>query len=391
MSRVLAWAMWALTLALLVAIVPVSSHDPKSFSSPGGVAVGLAVIAFILVFASVGLVVALKRPANAIGWTLGLAAMAYALASLANVYADWAFLVRHGDLPGATLAAWLTAWVWNVALGPGAIFPLLLFPDGRLPSRRWRPVLWLAVAAIVLMAVSAALAPGRLGPYPVDNPVGVAGAASLLSFLGAVGTAGLVATFLAVMVSFVRRFRRAHGQEREQLKWLTYAAAVIVVAGLGSAALVDPISTDTSNAIQSLALTTYPIALGVAMLRYRLYDIDVVINRTLVYAGLTATLAGAYLGLVLLLQLALNPVTSGSSLAVAISTLGVAALFRRARARIQATVDRRFYRRKYDAARTLEDFSARLREQVDLDALGGELRAVVSDTMQPTHVSLWLR
>jgi hypothetical protein len=392
MRRALAWSQWALTLLLLAAIVPVSSHDPKSFSGAGGVAVGLAVVLFILVFATVGLVVALKRPENPIGWALGFAGAAYALASLANVYADWAFLARHGDLPGATFAAWLTQWVWNLAIGPGAIFPLLLFPDGHLPSRRWRPVLWTASGGIALMTISAALTPGPFTDYPAAvNPVGIAGAESLLSFLGSVGTVALVISFVAVVISFVQRFRRAHGTEREQLKWLTYAAAVIVVAGIGSAALIDPISTDTSNAIQSLALTTYPVALGVAMLRYRLYDIDVVINRTLVYGALTAILAGVYVGSVLLLQLALDAVTSGSSLAVAVSTLGVAALFRPARARIQEAVDRRFYRRKYDAARTLEQFSSRLREQVDLDALGGELRSVVADTMQPTHVSLWLR
>jgi hypothetical protein len=310
---------------------------------------------------------------------------------VANVYADWAFFARHGDVPGATLAAWLTAWVWNLALGPVAFLPLLLFPEGRLPSPRWRPVLGLACAGIALMAGSAALAPGRFEDYPVSNPVGIPGTDSLMSVLGGIGTAAFVASFLAVLVSFVLRFRRSGGQERQQLKWLTYSAALIAVAGIGAASFVEPLSTNTSNAIQSLALTTYPLALGIAMLRYRLYDIDVVINRTLVYGLLTATLAGAYVGLVLLLQLVLDPVTSGSSLAVAVSTLGVAALFRPARSRIQAIVDRRFYRRKYDAARTLEQFSGRLREQVDLDALGSELRAVVADTMQPTHVSLWLR
>jgi hypothetical protein len=205
------------------------------------------------------------------------------------------------------------------------------------------------------------------------------------------GTLVAVAVFLAIVVSLVRRFRRAQGVERQQLKWLVYSAAVILVAGIGGTIFVEPVSTDTSNALESLAVTTYPIALGVAMLRYRLYDIDVVINRTLVYGALTAILAGVYIGCVLLLQLVLDPVTSGSSLAVAVSTLAVAALFRPARARIQAAVDRRFYRRKYDAAHTLEDFSARLREQVDLDALGGELRTVVAETMQPAHVSLWLR
>jgi hypothetical protein len=161
----------------------------------------------------------------------------------------------------------------------------------------------------------------------------------------------------------------------------------VVVAVLGS----GDDATNVNNGLTSVALTSYPVALGVAILKHRLYEIDVVINRTLVYTALTVTLAGSYLGSVLLLQLALDPITSGSSLAVAVSTLAVAALFRPARARIQSVVDKRFYRHKYDASRTLEDFSARLREQVDLEALGGELRSVVAETMQPAHVSLWLR
>jgi hypothetical protein len=391
MTRWIAWSVWGATMLLLLALVPLSTVDPSAFSGPGSVAVGLAVLLFILVFATVGLVVALRRPRNAIGWTLGFGGIVYAVASASNAYANWAFLVRHGDLPGAATAAWLTEWVWNLAIGPAVILPLLLFPDGALPSRRWRPALWVALAAVAVTSATGALVPGRFADYPIDNPVGIDGAKPVLEFLLAAGTVALLAVFVAVVVSLVRRFRKARGTERQQLKWLTYSAGVIAVAGIAAGFLVEPVSTDTSNAIESLSFTTYPVALGVAMLRYRLYDIDVVINRTLVYGLLTATLAGAYLGSVLLLQLALDRVTSGSSLAVAVSTLGVAALFRPARARIQGAVDRRFYRRKYDAARTLEEFSARLREQVDLEALGGELRTVVADTMQPAHVSLWLR
>ena len=200
---------------------------------------------------------------------------------------------------------------------------------------------------------------------------------------------------VAAAVALVRRFRAARGVERLQLKWVVFAGAMLAAVFLvGFPTFLFPVP-DSVESVRGSAFTLasagIPVAAGIAILRYRLYDIDVVINRTLVYGSLTATLAAVYLGSVLLLQLALDPVTSGSSLAVAVSTLAVAALFRPARARIQAVVDRRFYRRKYDAAHTLEGFSARMREQVDLDALGGELRSVVAETMQPAHVSLWLR
>jgi hypothetical protein len=228
----------------------------------------------------------------------------------------------------------------------------------------------------------------------VSNPLGLRGASDLFDALTGFGWLFMGIGVVLAAVAMVRRLRRSRGLEREQLKWIAFAAGVVgVIVALDEISYFANVEGLNSlrDTLLGVGLAAFPLAAGVAILRYRLYDIDVVINRAVVYASLTATLAGAYLGLVLLLQLALDSLTSGSSLAVAVSTLAVAALFRPARARIQAAVDRRFYRRKYDAARTLEDFSARLREQVDLDALGGELRAVVSDTMQPTHVSLWLR
>jgi hypothetical protein len=210
-----------------------------------------------------------------------------------------------------------------------------------------------------------------------------------------VAIAGFITLFFTILfgaAAIVVRFRRATGEERLQLKWFASAGALFALACIAYIVPFSPLPSDTAGqALILLAFAGIPVAAGVAILRYRLYDIDVVINRTLVYGGVTATLAAAYLGTVLLLQLALSPLTEESDLAVAGSTLAVAALFRPARAWIQRFVDRRFYRSRYDAARTLEAFGARVRNEVDLDKLGGELRTVVAETMRPSGVSIWLR
>jgi hypothetical protein len=267
----------------------------------------------------------------------------------------------------------------------------LLFPTGSPPSPRWKPVLWLDVATIATMATLAALNPVlelQDLEYAVENPIGVeaVGSAEKSTSGSILLVVFLVAGFLTIL-SVIVRFRRAHGIERQQLKWFTLAVASLL--------LLIPIDFVTNELVANLAfglvVGLVPLAAGAAILRYRLYEVDVVINRTLVYGALTALLAGAYLGLVLLFQLVLNPVTEGSGVAVALSTLAVAALFRPARAHVQGLVDRRFYRRRYDAQQTLAGFAARLRDEVDLDALRGELTGIVATTMQPAHVSLWLR
>jgi hypothetical protein len=231
---------------------------------------------------------------------------------------------------------------------------------------------------------------GRIEDFPqVMNPIGVS--SPLLDLLQGLAVLGLLIGVFGSSASLIARFRRSRGEQRQQMKWLALAGAVAAATLPIAVVLSDVIGVTAANGAIMLSVLGLPVATGVAILRYRLYDIDVVINRTLVYGALTATLAAAYLGSVLLLQLLLRPLTADSNLAIAGSTLAVAALFRPARARIQAAVDRRFYRRKYDAARTLERFGTRLREQVALDNLSGELRTVVVETMQPAHVSLWLR
>jgi hypothetical protein len=343
-----------------------------------------------------------RRPDNAVSWVIATIGVILAITSATDSLLKGA---RPGD-PELLLqlAALLNAFIWNLWLWALVVIALpLLFPDGRLPSRRWRWIVWSGVAGTLIGTLSTLFEPGNIdtdAARGIVNPFGSAGVHDAIAAVDGVASVFQAAAIIGAVAAIVVRMRRSRGVERQQLKWFAYVAGVaaaslvvaVVISSAGGEAdwvyIVAPIGWFTALAMIGFGI---PAATGVAVLRYRLYEIDVVIRRTLVYAGLTATLAGAYLGAVLLLQLALGPITTGSGLAVAVSTLAVAALFRPAQARIQAGVDHRFYRRRYDAARTLEGFSARLREQVDLDALGGELREVVLETMQPAHVSLWLR
>jgi hypothetical protein len=257
-------------------------------------------------------------------------------------------------------------------------------------SRRWRWVGWTAALAIAGAFVTQGLAPGAVEDYPhVQNPYGVH--SPLLSPLTGLSFLMMIAAIVGSSASLIVRFRRAQGELRQQIKWLAFAGCVAAVTFVLALVTYDAVGEGVANAAIMLSVIGLPVAAAIAILRYRLYEVDVVINRALVYFALTALLAGAYLGAVLVLQLVLSGVTEGSGLAVAASTLAVAALFRPARARIQASVDRRFYRRRYDAQVTLEAFSARLRDQLELGAVSGDLRGVVRETLQPAHVSLWLR
>jgi hypothetical protein len=351
--------------------------------------VNLQRIASTFVFGVVGAVIATRHPRNPIGWIFCAVGIAGGLDSLSLGYAElWLAEGTGPDRVGETAAVYHDAsWVPHVLLP--TTFLLLLFPDGRLIGRRWRLIGMCAVAGVVGAFVQTVTVAGPVPDFPkVENPYGVSQATSdVLSlaypvlFVGIVGSA----------VSLVLRFRRATTVQRQQIKWLALAGAVAAATVVVFVPLYDVVGDDIASLAILLSVMGLPIAAGIAILRHRLYDIDVVINRTLVYGALTATLAAAYLGSVLMLQLALSPLTEDSGLAIAGSTLAVAALFRPARGRIQAAVDRRFYRRRYDAAQTLEGFGARMRDQLDLDSLAGELSAVVRETMQPTHVSLWIR
>jgi hypothetical protein len=396
--RRLAWSLWGLCLALaLVSLTFLALNGSTTHSNTIGEPVVDALFGLLyLVFPSVGLAIALRQPGNAIGWLFLAAGLGAQLEDAALGYGTNTLLKEPGSLPGGPAAGLIADVGWVPTMAAGISLLLLLFPTGRPPSRRWNLLIWVVALAVAAYVVGTLLNPGRLYFFEdVRNPLGVeAGDDVIGPVVDFVGGPFLLTTVAAV-VALILRFHRSSGVEREQLKWLAYTAAVLValtpVMVLTGDAGVEVAGVLVSDFLYGLMIGTIPLAVGAAILRHRLYDIGVVINRTVVYGGLTVTLAAAYLGSVLLLQLVLSPLTEQSDLAIAGSTLAVAALVRPARRRIQELVDRRFFRRKYDAARTLERFGAHLRDQVALDSLGAELRGVVADTMQPAHVSLWLR
>lgn len=342
----------------------------------------------IIVFGSLGALIATRRPENRLGWLFSAIAFVHALGYLAAELAG--DLIYRGPTPEPTgvLLAWAFIWAANLHYVPSGTFVFLLFPDGRLPSRRWRPVAWLTLASIGGLVVATATIPGPLIVFTnVQNPFGVAGPLPLalagVSFLVGGGCA------IASVASLFVRYRRAAGAERQQIKWFLYGGAIAiatfpVIVGLGV-----PITSATY--LLSGATIVIAAAAAVAIFRYHLYDIDLLINRTLVYGLTTGGLAVAFFALVVALQTLLHPFTGGSELAVAGSTLGTVALFQPLRQRAQAGVDRRFYRSRYNAGRTVDDFSVRLRDEVDLDAVRVGLLDAVGETMRPSHASLWLR
>ncbi|MDP8968730.1 MAG: hypothetical protein M3N04_09030 [Actinomycetota bacterium] len=389
------WLAIGLVLAstLLLAVgVAASIATPERLAGDDASA-GWTLISFaitIAAFAVVGGLISLRQPGNRIGWLLAVIGLLFAVVVAASAISAWA--LRTGSLP-QPVAEWISvptsAWVIGLGL-IGTQLPLRL-PDGRLPSPRWRWYSRVTIGLIAVALVGMTAQRGRVEDIAgTSNPLGAEWAEPLAyAFLG------VIVSFVGGLAALVVRYRRAGAHDRVQLRWVAFGGAIFFAVYVVTLPLANALGDSTEativTATSAMAFAALPISIGHAVLRHRLYDIDVVINRTLVYAALTATLAGAYLGTVLLLQLVLGPLTADSGLAVAGSTLATAALFAPARARIQAGVDRRFFRRRYDAARTLEAFGARLRDEVDLDALSAELQAVVGHTMQPAHVSLWLR
>src|SRR5215204_3835640 len=349
-------------------------------------------------YPSVGAIVASRRPENPVGWLLCLYGLGTSIGYFCAEYAIYALLAQPNSLPAGEAMAWIVSWVLPILNGL-MVFYILLFPTGRLPSRRWRWLGWLTVAFVVVGVVLGAFSSGALLGIlgPIQNPLGIEGFSNIY-YKAVLFTMGTLVTLAAASSVFIR-LRRAVGVERQQIKWFAYAAVAYISAG--TLAYPIPIVIDTplwfermGFALNIAFIPAVPIAIGIAILRYRLYDIDILINRTLVYGSLTLMLALLYFGGVTATQVVFRALTGQEEqpqLTIVVSTLVIAALFTPLRRGIQSFIDRRFYRSKYDARKTLEAFSAQLRNETDLNALSDDLVGVVRETMQPAHVSLWLR
>jgi hypothetical protein len=346
---------------------------------------------FGVVLTGLGGAIALRHPRNIVGWIYLVGGMFAALMEVAQEYGSYALVERGGTLPGGEWAVWLSQLALFLGVGPGGTYLLLVFPNGRPPSPRWRPVAWYTVFALTVgIAASSVLFTtvgyGLVAPNPISFgfqvPLDQGGRQLFPTLL--VGPAAILC-----VAAFVHRFRGSRGVERQQLKWVAYAAVIFVISLL----VLVPLSFERKplEIAQQLITLSLPVAAGIAILRYRLYDIDLLINRTLVYGATSAAIAATFFIGIVALQALLRPVTAGSELAIAASTLVSFALFQPIRRWVQDAVDRRFDRSRYDAARTLDLFADRLRDEVDLDALREDLLASVRATMAPTHTSLWLR
>jgi hypothetical protein len=378
------------------------THDPQTAGGwgGGGSAALAAVSLSLLTFSLVGALIAARLPASPIGWLLIAVGLSWAGDSTLEGYARYGLVLHPGSLPGAAYANAVDAWMWLVSISLMGIFLFQLFPDGRLLSQRWRIVTWVSGGALTLAVASQTLAPGRLTDATVssaDNPLGLGGLGGLRSVASLALSLTLACIPLST-VSLILRYRRSQGAVRMQMKWLVSAtAAVVIVYAVVISISVYPegktplwLMVLQDGTVVSFCLI--PLAIGAAVLRYRLYEIDVIVRRTVVYAVLVATLAAVYLvGVTALGSIGRAATGQSGTLAVTVSTLLVAASFQPLRTRVQAAVDRRFYRRRYDAERAATAFTTHLRGQIDLEALNRELLWVINDTVQPSHASLWLR
>ncbi len=385
----LAWSACALSLALtalsvLLIVLLLNSDTPVYYYwlETSMVAVG---------YSTVGAIVASRLPQSPIGWLFCAIGLSFGIVHFSAEYAAYALLSPSRSLPGGEVFAWLTSWVGIFGLGL-VVFLDLLFPTGKLPSARWRWFARFTAIALLPAAILSALSPGLIISSTLDNPLGVEGLPDVSRAIEAF----MYALIVVGASSMLARLRHAGTMERQQIKWFAYATVVVISGVILKNTVYPAVGVMwvwwVGLILTAVGVVSSPIAMGVAIFRYRLYEIDILINRTLVYGSLTATLVALYfVGIVVLQSLFVVLIGEKSTLAVVASTLVIAALFNPFRRRIQSVVDRRFYRSKYDARKTLEAFSAKLRNETDLDALSEDLVGVVKETMQPAHVSLWLR
>src|SRR5215213_5326339 len=382
----LAWSLAGLSVAMFLAsiVLYVLARSSQEGPSSSGALGELLILVSFLAFPIVGALIASRHPTNPVGWICLVVGLI------------WTLIFLGDSIPGSgpypvTIAA-LTQAIWIPPVGLLGIYLILLFPDGKLPSRRWRPLAWLSGVAMVLASLGITFSPGPLEGHPgVRNPFGLEEAPPWVATAGIAILLLLPLCMIASALSLVMRYRRSGGEEREQIKWIAFAASVV-----GLLYLITMVSSLTYSGpwgaagtplwlglLQQAALASFsavPIAVGFAVLKYRLYDIDILINRILVYGSLTAALVALYFGVIIVLQRVFVLLTGEqSTLAVVASTLLIAALFNPLRRRIQSFLDRRFYRSKYDARKTLEAFSAKLRNETDLEALNNDLVGVIRE------------
>lgn len=396
LSRVI--VAWALGLPTLLLLGGGTLAHVASGGDIGTTSVALPIAGITSL--SMGGVLVTRLPQHRVGWLLWIIGMSIAITVVTQALADRGLNGAPGSVPGAVWFAWVSSWAGELALFVPLILLPLLYPTGRPPSPRWRPVEFAGVGAIAAWAIGAAIGQFDPGTYPsgVENPLAIGGrVADLLTLLPAVLDPLSLVLLALALISLVVRYRRAAGVERQQIRSFAFVGAfaivALLVAGGGSGSASGVVATVDALAwfVSISAIALMPVAIGLAILRYRLYEIDRLISRTIGYGVVTAILATLFAGGVLGLQAVLAPFTGSNTLAVAGSTLLVAALFQPLRRRIQRLVDRRFNRASYDAERTVTTFAGRLRDEVDLEALEAEITATVSRTVEPVSVALWVR
>jgi hypothetical protein len=393
--RAISWVVVPLVVVLTLGQIYLSAlNRARDAPEAAGIVASTLPDLLALGLLALGLLVAHRRPANPVGWIIAGTVVTVVMSDFVESYAVYALYTDPGSLPGGKTMAWVSNWIFIPALFAAPAMLFLLFPDGKLVSRRWIPVFW-----VVLLTTCAAMTASIFQPVLNDppfegvvNPLGFSPPQALLAPLSYIGWPGMAASFLVAAFAMILRLRRSRGVERQQLKWLAAAAAILPLGSASGVVLYYLGYDSIAGFLAVFSMVPIFLAAGYAILRYRLYDIDFLINRTLVYGSLTATLVAGYVGTVLVLQRALIFLTGQeSTLAVVASTLVIAALFNPLRRRFQAFIDRLFYRSKYDARKTLETFSMKLRDETNLERLNAELLSSVRETVQPEHVSLWMR